>query len=110
MVADLATHAAAALGRDSCGEHPGGEPAGLEYDDFALSEEVVVEEDLRDLRGFSRASGSFQHDARTTAERGYERLFEFKNGQVAPIQSGDVSGWCFLKTASRSSAFRGGAI
>ena len=110
LVADLATHAAVALGSDSCGEHPGGEPAGLEHDDFTVAEEVVVEEDLRNLSGFSRASGSFQHDPRTTAERVYERLFEFKNGQVAPIQNGDVSGWCFLKTPSRSIAFRGGAI
>ena len=105
-----ASHAAVALGSDSCGEHPGGETAGLEYDDFAVAEEVVVEKDLRNLSGFSRASGSFQHNARTTAERGDERLFEFKNGKFAPIQNGDVSEWCFLKTRSRSRAFRGGAI
>jgi hypothetical protein len=58
----------------------------LEDNDFALTEQIVIEEDLWNLRGFSRTCGRFENDSRAAAQGFYERRFEFKNGKFATIQ------------------------
>src|SRR5471032_749876 len=56
LVADFFTEPAVTLGSDSRSEEAGREPARLEDHDLAVAKQFMIEEDLRNLGGFSRAS------------------------------------------------------
>ena len=45
----------------------------------------MIKQNLRHLRRFAGARGRFQDNARTPPECGNKIVFEFKNGEVAPV-------------------------
>ena len=55
LVSDFVAELAIALGSDARGEKTRGEAARLENDDLTVAEQSVIEQDLWDLGGFSRA-------------------------------------------------------
>src|SRR5437763_15943023 len=55
LVSDFVAEPAVPLGSDARGEKARGEAARLENDDLTVAEQSVIEEDLWDLGGFSRA-------------------------------------------------------
>ena len=62
-----------ALVGDARGEHARGETAWLQDDDFAVAEEAVVEEDLRDLGRFAGAGRRLEDETRLVGERPNDR-------------------------------------
>ena len=72
LVTDFVTEAAIALGRDARGEETGGEAARLEDHDLAVAEQAMIEQDLRDLGGFSGAGRSLEDEAGMGFELGDE--------------------------------------
>ena len=70
LVADFIAEPAVALGSDAGGEETGGKPARLKNNDLAVSEQAVIEENLRDLGGFSGAGGSLDDEAGASFEFG----------------------------------------
>ena len=89
LVADLIAEPASAFGRDARCEQSRGETARLEDDDLSVAKEAVIEENLRDLGGFSRAGRGLDDEAGMNAEIFYDRRFEFKDRQIF---AGDKSG------------------
>jgi len=68
LVTDLLAEPAFALAGDAAGEKTRGKPARLEDDDFAVAEEAAIEQDLRDLGGFSGTGRRLQDEARPCLE------------------------------------------
>jgi hypothetical protein len=62
LISDFFPKSHAAFFRNSRREHPRGEPARLEHDDFSARGESMIEHDLRDLRGFSGTSRSLEDE------------------------------------------------
>ena len=88
LVTDFGAELDVALGGHSRGEKPGGETAGLKDDDLAGAEKAVIEEDLRDLRGFAGAGGSLEDEAGVFFEFRDNSVFEIENWQVASHRNG----------------------
>lgn len=63
LVADFVAKALASFGCDALCEHSSGEAAGLEDKDFSGAGELVVEDELGDLRGFSRSGWRLENDS-----------------------------------------------
>ncbi len=72
LVADFVAEPAVALGGDARGEETGGEAARLQDHDLAVAKQSVIEEDLRDLGGFSGAGRRLEDEAGVGFELGDE--------------------------------------
>ena len=87
LIPDLVAETAIAFLRDAVGEHAGGEAAGLQHVDLAITADAAVGEELRDLRRFPRTGRSLDNNARPFFPESAEKLgLEFENGK------GTVSG------------------
>ena len=82
LVADFIAEPAPAFGRDPRCEQSRGETARLEDDDLSVAKEAVIEENLRDLGGFSRAGRGLDDEPGMSAEVIYDRRFEFEDRQI----------------------------
>jgi hypothetical protein len=72
----------AALAGDARRKHPGRKTARLEDDDLAVPRKSAVEENLRDLRGLSRAGRCLEDQPVAGVERVNDGGFEFVDWQV----------------------------
>ena len=92
LIADLAAKLHVEFLRDAGSEHPRGETARLQHDALPAAEQAVLEEHLRDLRGFAGAGGCLQHEAFRRLEGGDDVGFDFVNGQPVSHVAGLFSG------------------
>lgn len=81
LVADLAPQLHVEFLRDAGSEHPRGEPTRLQHDALPATEQAVLEEHLRDLRGFAGAGGRLQDEAFRRFQRSNYVVFDVVNGQ-----------------------------
>ena len=81
LVADLAAELGLAFPGDARRQQPRGQPARLEDDDLAGAEQAVIQQHLRDLRGFARAGGRGHDQPPGFPEAGHEVLFNFVDWQ-----------------------------
>ena len=77
LITDFVPKPNAALLRDTRREHARGESSRLEHDDLSVAGEPVIEQHLRNLRGFARAGRRLQHETRVSAHRFAKGGFEF---------------------------------
>src|SRR2546423_15122210 len=82
LVADFIAEPALSFARDARCEKAGGEPARLEDDDLTVAEKAVIEEDLRDLGGFSGTSRRLDDEAGMGGEGFFARRFAVKKWQI----------------------------
>jgi hypothetical protein len=61
----------------------------LENDDLAVAKEVVIEENLRDLGGFSGTGRSLDDEAGMLAEVFDDRALKFVNRQILAAHEGE---------------------
>ncbi len=82
LVADFFTEPAVALGSDSRSEEASREPAWLQNYDLPDAKRSMIEQNLRDLGGFPRASRRLDDQSGAFFQLGDERVLELENGQV----------------------------
>jgi hypothetical protein len=80
LVPDFVAKPGFTLGRDAGCEEAGGEAARLEDDDLAVAKDAMIEENLRDLGGFSGAGGSLDDETGMGAKIFYDRILKFVDG------------------------------
>jgi hypothetical protein len=91
LVADLVTEPALALGGDARREETGGETARLEDYDLAVAEQAVLEEDLRDLGGFTGAGRGLDDETGAFSQLHDELLLQLVNREVVAGHRGERS-------------------